>query len=177
MEQNLKELLEKDRLINHKRKKNHEDIFVKRLHDELPLKRQKSFTLLQIAASILVLVSIGITSYLFVSPQEKTQHNHFVLSNISPDLEKIEHFYVANIKFTLSEIQNNGYNQFLFDRYMKRVSILKKEYNFLSIEMNEEGPNSMSISALISNLKKQLDLLQELKTELETLKINKREIL
>jgi len=43
--------------------------------------------------------------------------------------------------------------------------------------MNEEGPNSQSISVLINNLKLQLELLQELREQIKSTKNKKHEII
>lgn len=170
MGQNLKKLFEKDRLVNYTRKADHEDLFIEKLYTELPVKRQNSFMLFKIAASIIIFVALGTVSYLLMNQKEDLINSEFILSDISPDLKEIETFYVTNIKLTLSEIQKNGDDQSVFERYMKRLSILKDEHKHLSAEINEVGPNTMSINALINNLKMQLELLQMLKYEMISLK-------
>lgn len=177
MEQNLKELFEKDRLMNYTRSVNHEDLFIERLYEELPLKNKNSFGMLKIAASVIIVLSLGIASYVLINQERKSGNPKLVLSTISPDLKEIEDFYVANINSTLLEIKNHKQSQSLIDRYMKRFAILKDEHRSLIIEINTEGPSTMSINALINNLKKQLELLQDLKIELEDLKNKKYEII
>ncbi len=169
MGQNLKKLFEKDRLVNHPRRKDHEDLFIERLYTELPVKKRNTFEIFKIAASILLFVALGTTSYLLINPinqDKKTIQSEFILSAISPELEEIEDFYITNINLTLLEVQDNKEGKSIFNRYMNRFSILKREYKKLVIEINEEGPNTRSINALINNLKMQLELLQTLKTEM-----------
>lgn len=175
MEQNLKEIFEKERLVNYRRRADHEDLFVERLCTELPVKNKNSFGILKIAASIFVFVSLGVGSYLFVNQQKQINTPKLVLSNFSTDLKEMESFYVNNINNTITVIKNNNYSQSMIDRYMKRFKILKEEHKSLITEIHEEGPSSMSINALIHNLKKQLELLQVLKVELEKLKIKNYE--
>jgi len=180
MEQNLRELFEKDRLINYKRKADHEDLFIERLYKELPIKKRSSFLRYKIAASILVFIGLGVMSYYLINEvnhKEELTSVEFTLKNISPELEEIESFYVTNISLTLIDIEKNSENQAFVKRYMKRLSLLKEEYKNLIAEMNEEGPNSLSISVLINNLKLQLDLLQELREQIISTKNKKHEII
>jgi hypothetical protein len=79
-------------------------------------------------------------------------------------------FKKENINITLSEIEDGIESQSMVDRYMKRFDILKEEHKSLIAEINEEGPSTMSINALINNLKKQLELLQVLKIEIKEFK-------
>ena len=179
MGQNLKKLFEQDRLVNHKRKASHEDLFIEQLYKELPVKKSNAFSGFRMAASVLVLLGIGIMSYLIIDNpfNQKEALTAYTLKNISPELDEIESFYVTNIDLTLSYIEKNSENQAFVKRYMKRLSILKEEYKNLVAEMNEEGPNSQSISVLINNLKLQLELLQELREQIKSTKNKKHEII
>ena len=177
MEQNLKELFEKDRLINHKRRKDHEDIFIERLYEELPVKRKNTALAFKIAASVTLFVSLGLISYFVTNQDKKPDQFEYALSTISPDLSEIEVYYVAQINNALLEIKDSKQSQSMVDRYMKRFAILEMEHKSLVTEISEEGPGSMSIYALINNLKKQLELLQVLKAEMEESKIENNEII
>ncbi len=179
MEQNLKKLFEQDRLVNHKRSADHEDLFIEQLYKELPVKKRISFSSFRIAASILVLIGIGALSYMILDnpSNKKNVFEAYTLKNISPELEEIESFYVSNINLIVSDIEKNSESRTLVKRYMKRLSLLKEEYKNLITEMNEEGPNSLSISVLINNLKLQLELLQELSEQVRSTKNRKNEII
>ncbi|KAB1160001.1 hypothetical protein F7018_06720 [Tenacibaculum aiptasiae] len=172
MRQDLKKLFEQDRLVNHKRKENHEDLFIEQLYKELPLKKKSAFSMFSIAASIIILIGIGVVGYIIMDKTvDKNQVQEiYSLKDISPELKEIESFYVTNINLTLSLIGKNDKNEAFVQRYLKRLSFLKEEYKSLIVEMNEEGPNSQSISVLINNLKLQLELLEELKEELSITK-------
>ncbi len=179
MGKNLKELFEQDRLVNHRRKADHEDLFIEQLYKELPVKKSNSFSGFRIAAAILVLIGIGVMSYMIMDNpvNQKEELIAYTLKNISPELEEIENFYVTNIDLALSDIEKNSENQAFVKRYMKRLSILKEEYKNLIAEMNEEGPNSLIIGVLINNLKLQLELLQELREQVVSTKNKKNEII
>jgi len=179
MGQNLKKIFEQDRLVHHKRSANHEDLFIEKLYTELPIKKRPAFLNLSVAASIMVFIGIGIVSYMLLNKSSE-QHKvmtAYTLKNISPELEEIESFYVTNINLIVSDLEKNGKNKAFVKRYMKRLSLLKEEYKKLIIEMNEEGPNSRSIHVLINNLKLQLELLQELRNQITSIKNNKNEII
>ena len=126
MGQNLKQLFEEDRSKNYERKANHEDLFIDRLYTELPLKKRSFFFQLRVAASIVILLGIGISSYVLTNNNQTTYV--FTLKNISPELEEIENFYITNINKSLTEINNTGQNSNSVKRYMNRLSILKEEY-------------------------------------------------
>ncbi len=182
MGQNLKELFEKDRLVNHKRKADHEDLFIERLYEELPVKQKFSFSTFKIAASVILFIGLGVLSFVLINPLEQSNTDNtivseFTLSNISPELEEIENFYINNINQEIEFIEKNTNNDDAIKRYMKRFSILKEEYKMLNAEMNVEGPNTHSISSLINNLKLQLELLKELKTQLTKVKNNNHDII
>ena len=181
MKQDLKKVFEQERLVNHKRKANHENLFIEQLYKELSVKKSTAFSGFRIAASVLILIGIGIMSYVIMdnpfNQKEELTSVEFTLKNISPELEEIESFYVTNISLILSDIEKNSENQDFVKRYMKRLSLLKEEYKNLIAEMNEEGPNSLSISVLINNLKLQLELLQELREQITSTKNKNHEII
>ncbi len=168
-------------------RKNHEARFLERLDKELPEKKKPSFALLKIAASIIVVIGLGFMGYLKFSEQEtipttivdvdKTQKEEtdFSFGDLSPDLKKVENFYVANINMELSKLEVSGENKELVDSFMERLSELNLEYKDLNKELNELGPNDQTITALIENLQLRLQLLQKLKRKLNQLKSSKNE--
>mgnify|MGYP000968125522 CR=1 FL=1 len=72
-------------------------------------------------------------------------------------------------------ILNNKENKELFDSYIVRLEELNNEYKRLSIELTESGPNELTVSALIDNLKLRLNLLYRLKEQLNELNTEKIE--
>ena len=106
---------------------------------------------------------------------ENTKDQDYSLGDLSPDLKKIENYYVANINLELSRLEVSNENKALVDDYMRRLSELDKEYKRLNIELNEIGPNDQTINALIKNLQLRLQLLQKLKLKLDQLKSSENE--
>jgi hypothetical protein len=158
------------------------------LDKELPVRRKSTFYFIKIAASVLVLFSLGIytyTNYESVTPQQsvvvvdkgvkQTSEQGYSLGDLSPDLKKVENYYVTSINLELSRLEVSGENKALVDDYMSRLSELDEEYKRLNIELNEIGPNDQTITALIKNLQLRLQLLQKLKLKLNQLKSSENE--
>lgn len=177
MVQDLKKLFNEERQgIQKGMPKGHEARFLKKLEQELPATSiKKRFRIWNIAASIVVLIGLSFGAYQFLkSPQEITQTDEQVvtlksLGDVSPDLKKVEDYYVANINLELANVKLTSENKELFDSYIVRLEELNKEYNRLSVELTENGPNELTVSALIDNLKLRLHLLYRLKEQLKEL--------
>lgn len=164
----------------------HEKRFMDLLEKELPKKRKSSFFILKIAAAILVLVSVS--TFIYINGKEEkikttiVDKDHGVedktgisLGDLSPDLKKVENYYVANINLELSKLNISGDNKELVDNYMERLTELNIEYKNLNEELNKIGPNDQTIAALIKNLQLRLQLLQKLKEKLIEVQSSKNE--
>ena len=184
MAQDLRDLFrneEKDSQL--KMSEGHEARFLKKLDNALPEETsiKKRFSNLQIAASIVVLIGVAFGAYKFyqhpksierqvVNNQNQTNENQLKsLGDISPDLKNVEDYYLANINLELSKIKQTPENKELFEGYVIRLAELNQEYKRLSIELTENGPNELTVSALIDNLKLRLNLLYRLKEQLHDL--------
>ncbi len=94
----------------------HDKRFMDLLKKELPQQKKASFFILKIAASILVLASIGTiffmnredvgikTTVVDKNPGIETKSG-ISLGDLSPDLKKVENYYVANINLELSKLR------------------------------------------------------------------------
>ncbi len=193
MAQDIRELFAKERAQkNFIMKKGHEARFLSKLDEEMPSqsiqKKSSSFFWVGIAASAMIILGLGI--YFFsVQDTVDTKSNQTVVKNeelikeanpislgdLSPDLKKIENYYVTNINLQLSDLEFTGDNKDVIDGYMERLAELDKEYQKLNVELNEIGPNDQTIAALVKNLQLRLQLLQKLKTKLNQLKSSKNE--
>ncbi|MBT8187455.1 MAG: hypothetical protein KJO73_07190 [Croceitalea sp.] len=185
MAQDLKSAFERQRKeVKYVMKPGHEKRFLARLDQELPKSSSSTpFFWIKIAASVLVLISIG--SYFLLQPDKVSQTDilltqpamvkNISLGDLSPDLQKIENFYVANINLELSKLTISSDNKDMIDGFMVQLSALDKEYKSLNQELNEIGPNDQTIEALIKNLQLRLQLLQKLRIKLNQLKSSKNE--
>src|SRR6056297_344131 len=184
MEQDLRELFNRERAANGDGlKEGHILRFEKKLDNAMPIAK-KRLGQWKIAASILVLCCLGLASYLqFVEKDIEAptlvktakEGSSFSLGDLSPDLKKIESYYVANINLEFSKLEVSEDNKAVVDSFMDRLSELSDEYEGLTLELNEMGPNDQTISALIENLQIRLQLLQKLKKKLNQLKSSKNE--
>lgn len=176
MAQDLRNLFEEDRLAQcAKMSQDHEARFLDKLDKELPIEKKSSgFSFLNIAASVVVLLGLSFGAYkYFQSPvvieptQEVVDTDLKTLGDVSPDLKKVEDYYLASINLELSKVELTPQNKELFDGYVLRLKELNKEYDKLLEELNENGPNTVTLDALIENLKLRLNLVMRLKDKLE----------
>lgn len=188
MGQDLRELFEKEREERKfELKTGHEERFMQRLEKTLPKKKRPMLFLLKIAASIVIVATLGFLGYQEFTKNKTipttivdtkngvNEDESFSFGDLSPDLRKVENFYVANINMELSRLEVSNENKDLVDSFMDHLSELNLEYEDLNKELNELGPNDQTISALIENLQLRLELLQKLKKKLNQLKPSKNE--
>ena len=191
MAQDLRELFAREReQQTHTMKEGHEDRFLSKLEENIPHSKRNRGTnrtlWLQIAASVVVVIGLGY--YFLFSSKEVVPDNDIVdtedtntqiqnvsLGDLSPDLKKIENYYLTNINLELSGLEFNDDNKEIIDSYMEQLAELDAEYHRLNVELNEMGPNDQTINALITNLQLRLQLLQKLKSKLNQLKSSKNE--
>ncbi|MBT8321680.1 MAG: hypothetical protein KJO90_08460 [Eudoraea sp.] len=187
MEQDLRKLFETERDKKYRLKEGHEARFMDRLDTELPPEKNNSRVwIFSIAATVLVLVSVGAFLYTMeqnpipsensvVDAQDQNTEETISLGDLSPDLEKVENYYLASINLELSKLEVSSDNKELVDSYMEQLAELNLEYEQLNKELNTFGPNDQTISALIKNLQLRLELLQKLKEKLNQIKSSKNE--
>lgn len=172
--------------------KGHEARFAARLDGAFPKQKKNVpnslFMWVKIAAVALVFMAVGAFGYysLFspVAPAEDavvstaapetggsgTKGATMTLADVSPDLKKLEAYYVTGINVQLASLQVTEENKDLIDGYMDRLAELAAEYKKLTAEMGEVGPTEATITAMIDNLKLRLELLFKLKNKLKELK-------
>ncbi|WP_222984662.1 hypothetical protein [Flagellimonas meishanensis] len=173
-------------------KKGHEERFLSKLEKEMPIdpsKRKRSIGFwIQVAASVVLVMGLGI--YFFNGETKPGTENgiqivdkdsppktntSISLGDLSPDLKKIENYYLSNINLQLSDLEVDSENKEVMDNFMERLSELDAEYRRLNQELNQVGPNDQTINALVQNLQLRLQLLQKLKSKLNQIKSSKNE--
>ena len=185
MAKDIRDLFNADKkLSNPQMSKGHEARFMDKLEQALPEKKQSKWTFLSIAASVLLVIGLGFGSYTLFkteatpkqvvetdnpTPETKTTTPTLTLGDISPDLKKVEDYYVANINLELSKLKLTPDNKELFDGYVLRLEELNAEYKSLSTELTTSGPDEHTVNALIQNLKLRLNLMYRLKEQLSQL--------
>jgi len=184
MAQDIRKLFENENKLNkHQMPQGHERRFLNKLDEALPADsvKRSSFGFIRIAASVVILIGLSFGAYKFfetptvepqqvVSAEESEKDTKMKsLGDISPDLKKVEDYYLANINLELSKVKLTPENKELFDGYVVKLEELNKEYESLTIELTKNGPNELTVSALIDNLKLRLNLLYRLKEQLKDL--------
>jgi len=187
MEQDLREMFEKKKEEElYTIRNGHEERFLKKLQDSMPKEKKLTKVWLKIAASIVVILSVGF-GYMYLSGNNGVdttivnsdavddKQTEFTFGDLSPDLKKVENYYVANINIELSKLEVSPDTKDLIDSFMEQLNNLNLEYNALNEELKELGPNDQTITALVENLQLRLQLLQKLKRKLNELKSSKNE--
>lgn len=179
MAQDIRDLLKKDASISKETMpQGHEERFLDKLEGALPKQsRNNSSYLWKIAASVVIFLGVGYAAFQFKgepvvkpsddAPQAIAQLK--TLGDISPDLKKVEDYYLANINLELAKMPVNDHNKELVDSYIAKLEKLNEEYKKLSLELTENGPSELTINALIDNLKMRLNLLHRLREQLKDL--------
>ena len=153
---------------------NHESKFLKKLQEELP-KRKKSYAWLYAAASVIVLLGLGLKFYTNVNPVDPKPVTNpdatqvVDLGDISPEMQKIENYYLTAINYEIASLEVTPENKALLDEYFERISKLDADYKRLNQKLQKEGVNNETINALITNLQLRLQLLIQLKDQVNDL--------
>lgn len=178
MAKDIRELFEADnKLSNDSMPVGHEVRFLDKLETALPENKATKFNWLSIAASVVLFLGLAFGAFQFFNPEEAigsevvdtVEPETKTIGDFSPDLKKIEDYYLANINLELSKVKLTPENKELFDGYVKRLDDLKAEYQRLNVELTKEGPDELTVDALISNLKLRLNLMYRLKEQLKDL--------
>lgn len=187
MQQDLKEVFKKDRETQkYELKAGHEERFLKRLATVSPSPKRAPLPWLKIAAIFFIFLGAGYffiqyrvqpdtTTTILVDKDGIDNPTEISLGDLSPDLKKVENYYLSNINLELSKLTLSQDNKELVSSYMKQLKDLNNEYLKLNTELNEIGPNDQTISAQIQNLQLRLQLLQKLKKKLNNLNTSKNE--
>ena len=175
MAQDLRTLFKNEQKVsNEKMPDGHEARFLSKLEEQLPEQSSgRRFTFFSIAASVVVLIgfAFAMTQLSTDKPIESPEvvNNSKSLEEVSPELKKVEDYYLASINLELSKMEYSPENKELFDGYLKRLGELSTEYDLLAQELINSGPNEKTVTALIDNLKLRLNLMYRLKEKLNEL--------
>lgn len=180
MAQDIRKLFkEEPKVSNQKMPKGHEARFLEKLEKELPAQKQyNSFNFLNIAASVVLLIGLGYFGFKAFDGSTEIETNPEpmvsvkTIGEVSPQLKKVEDYYLANINLELSKMKVTPESKELFDGYILRLDELNNEYNVLADELINSGPSERTVNALIDNLKLRLNLLYRLKEKLSELNKN-----
>ena len=184
MAQDIKKLFEQEpEMATKKLPKGHQNRFKNRLEYEFP-KEKNQFSWMKIAASILVLLRLSIAVYkLFyvevsteIAQEDAPEKKINSMGDLSPDLKKIEDYYLANINYRISKIKITDENRDLLAAYFSQLSVLQQDYADLNLQLDSDEISEETIDALIENLQMRLQLLKQLKKKLNEIdNLNRQE--
>ncbi|MDN3644252.1 hypothetical protein QWY87_16175 [Lutimonas halocynthiae] len=157
---------------------NHRSDFEKKLQKELHKKSPGSRQYLMIAASVILLFTMGYMITLTQDqPHEKLQKPSasITLEEFSPELKKIENYYLTAINMELANLEVTDANKLVLQEYFRKMNSLTNEYKLQSEELQIDKIDEELINNLIDNLQMRLQLMIELKNELKKLKTKENE--
>ncbi|WP_075343999.1 hypothetical protein [Tenacibaculum agarivorans] len=149
----------------------HESKFTDKLDKVFITKKKKSLKWLYVAASFALLIGFGIRFYPDTNNEDPSESKieQINLGDISPEMKKIENYYLTAINYEIASLEVTSENKALLDEYFEKISKLDADYKRLNQKLSEEGINSKVINALITNLQLRLQLLIQLKDQVNDL--------
>ena len=173
MPKDIREVLKNESTDFLKLSNNHRDKFEDRLQ-QLQKPKKNNYQFLKVAATIVLLVSLG---YFFIPNTTIEQPTNDVetvnLGSISPEMKQIENYYLRAINYEMASIEPSPESKAILDKYLKKIAELTKQYKQLSNDLTEKEINEKTINALITNLQLRLQLLLELKDTIQEMKTPK----
>ncbi|RUA08017.1 MAG: hypothetical protein DSY82_07475 [Flavobacteriia bacterium] len=157
--------------------KNHRNDFKKKLMQELHEKPHSEFYFIKIAAVVLLIFSLGF----FFMPGSKNDDGKeivsagFTLGDLSPEMKKIENYYLTAINLELTNLEVDDENRQLINNYFMKLNQLTQNYKLMNKELDPNEINEELIDRLIDNLQMRLQILIELKKELKRIKSKQNE--
>ena len=128
MQKDIRDIVKNNKEENVKLSDSHAIKFKALFEDELQVKKPKknTFKWLSVAASIVLLISLGIQFY----PTQNIKNNDEVnpvkeitLGTISPEFKTIETYYTNSINLEISQLELNDNNKDIIDGYLTEINI------------------------------------------------------
>lgn len=123
-----------------------------------PIKKRNWYGKLGIAASVVLVVSIGLIAITLKKQPESG------LANVSPEMEKTENFFHNAIQFQIDQIEKTSSAETtkIVQDGMVQLDKLEADYQKLEKDLLHSNNNPKVISAMISNFQKRIDLLENM---------------
>jgi len=157
------------------------DLWSKIEEDLKPDQKRKSiFPLLKIAASVLIIMSVGYIGYNTLNqedpiladskndPIESEFKNQ--MSAVSSDYEEVENYYSSQVNLQMNKLNDYEVDEDL----IQEVENLKSEFESLKVEMGKGADQSMVVEAMINNYRLRLMLLEDLLEAVEDTEESKK---
>ncbi len=149
----------------------HRERFIARLHPDSrlvkpALKRIGQWKIAAIAASLVILVTLGI-GFLQSRPSLEQQ-----LARFSPEISESQLYFASLIEEQVKELQleNSPETKQLIEDTLLQMNKLEKNYQSLEQELFNGGNSKLILSAMITNFQTRMDLLREVMNKIDTIK-------
>ncbi|ELR69791.1 hypothetical protein C900_04638 [Fulvivirga imtechensis AK7] len=119
-------------------------------------------SVMKIAASLLLLCSLGIVIWSYNKGYEK---EGYALHDISPELAETEYYYSQLVDEKLRVIRAS--NADVDEEVMKNLQTLDSAYQDLKKDLKDNVDSEEVISAMISNYRIKLNILEQILTEIK----------
>ncbi len=125
---------------------------------------------LAVAASIVLLVGVW-----FGTPKNTPGMQ---LAEVSPEMEETQSFFVSTIEKELQDInlQRDDSNKEIIDNALIHLNKLEKEYDQLTLELENSDQDKRIIYAMINNFQQRIEVLQTLLQQLDEINTLKSEL-
>ena len=156
--------------------KNHRVKFKNKLDSQLHKRLKFNKTLFKIAASVLILLGV-----VYFIKDSLTNQNTIVnksglsINELSPELGKIESYYTTAINYELANLPITEKNKKIINSYLDKIGLLSQQYELLNKQLLKDDFDENLINKLIDNMQIRLQLLLELKSQLNKTKNPKNE--
>lgn len=136
---------------------------------QLPKKQGYKFKYLSIAASVLLLCSLG-----FIYFNTNSSLNNQVVE-ISPEISNTEFYFANLIEQEITKLQNESSPETkkIIADTMAQLSKLEANYKGLENDLKNGGNSKLILSAMITNFQTRIDLLEDVLSQIEEIKLIK----
>ena len=160
--------------------KGHKNRFETRLDSAFPIPitigKKSNFSILKIAASFALIVSLSLSGYFYFTVEDNSVQINS-MADISPDLKKVEDYYLTHINYQFSKIKITDENRAFLETYFVELGLLQEAYKSTIAKIDsEEEISEEVIDGLIENLQSRLKLMFQLKAQIKKIdNLNKQE--
>jgi hypothetical protein len=151
--------------------KGHEDRFLAKLQQRNK-KVNRPFNYWKVAAIFIPICMLATYFFLEFNPNSgKEEQPQTILASYSPDLNEAENHFSYIVQQKVDEVKSlqTPENKTFINKSLKSLNELQTDYNRLLIDLKESGGNSQVVKSILLNLQLQVDLLESVLTQIETI--------
>lgn len=150
----------------------HESRFLAKLNTKNNQQSSPSFNFWKVAAILIPLLMLATYFVLEFNPKTSEQPNSEVLlANYSQDLNEADNQLSFIVQQKIEEVKSlqTPENKQFIHKSLQGIENLQKDYNRLLIDLNQSGGNSQVVRSILLNLQLQVELLENVLVQIETI--------